>query len=223
VTREHGYAAYRIDGCRCYACAFAVSEYNARRDRAIAYGTWNPWVSVEPVREHIQLLRSCGMGLRAIAEDAGTSRQQLQILVSGKAGRSPQSKMRPAAAAAILAVEPAPRRMDATGTRRRLQALVAVGWTLTKIGEQAGWSHGNVSVLLRAERVFVATERTVRDLYDALWNQVPPGDSPQGRYASDQSRQLAEREGWPPPMAWDDDDIDDPAAKPRGQRTEVAA
>ena len=39
---------------------------------------------------------------------------------------------------------------------------------------------------------------------------------------AERARSTAKRKGWAPPMAWDDDTIDDPQAKPVGLRTRKA-
>jgi len=45
TARTHGtYTRYKLEGCRCYPCAGAASDYRANRERAIAYGTWQPFV-----------------------------------------------------------------------------------------------------------------------------------------------------------------------------------
>lgn len=50
--------------------------------------------------------------------------------------------------------------------------------------------------------------------YDALWNKEPPVRTPGERQAAHAARELAEAHGWPPPAAWDDDQIDQPRGKP---------
>lgn len=219
--RPHGYARYKLDGCRCNACGWAVSQYNNARDHAIRRGTWQPWTDAEPVRQHITNLRACSMGLRTIAATAGVNRKLLQSVTTGRPerGTGPQEKMRPAIAAAVLAVEPtldtlaAKTPIDATGTRRRLQALVAVGWPQQHLARDLGMTPGNFGTCLTREQVIVRTVRAVRVVYDRLWNVDPTehGATPGG--VTRARRHAAER-GWPPVGAWDDDVIDDPAAFP---------
>lgn len=98
AEREHGYARYRLDGCRCYVCGFARSEYDANRERAIAYGTWQPFVDAEPVRRHLRTLQSCSIGLRRIAEIAKVDRKRLRAILVGRPERGtgpPASRLRP--------------------------------------------------------------------------------------------------------------------------------
>lgn len=98
---------------------------------------------------------------------------------------------------------------DATGTRRRLQALVAMGWTRGALGAELGTAPGNVARWLGGRQATVqpSTDRKIRALYERLWATRGP---------STQTAKEARRRGWAPPAAWDDDTIDDPAADPVG-------
>lgn len=220
-NRPHGYARYRLDGCRCYVCGYAVSKYNENRTKAIIAGAWKPWTDAEPVRTHIRFLQSCDMGLRAIAAAAGVNRKRLQYTLNGRPerGTGPQPKVRPALASAVLAVEPTLDNLggatviSALGTVRRLQALVAAGWSQERLAVELGMTATNLSRLINADVVIVRNARRVRDLYDQLWNVDP---ATHGAKALDISRTKARAaaEGWAPVGAWDEDTIDDPVAHP---------
>ncbi|MEU7149157.1 hypothetical protein AB0B15_14145 [Streptomyces sp. NPDC045456] len=219
--RPHGYARYKLDGCRCYTCGWAVAQYNDTRDHARRRGTWQPWTDAEPVRVHICRLQSCGMGLRTIAAAAGVDRKRLQGVITGRPerGTGPQAKVRPALAAAVLAVEPtlnnlaASTVIDATGTHRRLRALVAAGWPQHHLAVRLGMTDTNFSAMLRGDRVVVRTARAVRGLYDELWRADPRQHGVDAQ-AYSRARSHALRLGWAPVGAWDDDTIDNPAAVP---------
>ncbi|GGS96885.1 hypothetical protein [Streptomyces violaceus] len=221
AEREHGYARYRLDGCRCYVCGFARAQYDDNRNRAIAYGTWQPWVDADPVRVHTRHLQSCGMGLRAIAAAAGVDRKRLQSIVSGRPerGTGPQEKVRPALAAAVLSVEPTLENLAPStligplGTRRRLHALVAVGWPQQYLAAALGVTPNNFGVMLQREHVLVRRALAVRDLYDRVWRADPAEHGATTAGISRARRYAAERR-WAPVGAWDDDTIDDPAAFP---------
>lgn len=220
-NRPHGYARYRLDGCRCYVCGYAVSQYNENRDKAIIAGTWHPWTDAEPVRVHIRHLQSCGMGLRAIAAAAGVNRKQLQHILNGRPerGTGPQEKLRPALAAAVLAVEPTWDNLavgvviSSVGTVRRLQALCVAGWSQERLAVELGMTAQNLSRLINADTVIVRTARRVRDLYDRLWNTDPASVGAAPADIS-WSKSRAAHEGWAPVGAWDEETIDDPAAHP---------
>jgi lambda repressor-like predicted transcriptional regulator len=104
---------------------------------------------------------------------------------------------------------------SAAGTQRRLQALMRCGWSLGLLSARLGQSRQVLRLTLhRSERVTAATARAVRELYDELWDQPPPEGNRFERRAATMARQYARERGWPLPAAWDDDEIDDPAAAP---------
>jgi transcriptional regulator with XRE-family HTH domain len=96
------------------------------------------------------------------------------------------------------------------GTRRRLQALTAAGWTTTQLASALGVTRSAVAHLrnLRQDRVLTVTAASVATLYDRLWWRTPPQPS------TTRSERYAERHQWMPPWRWDGADIDDPAAEP---------
>ncbi|WP_326828716.1 hypothetical protein OIE13_22660 [Streptosporangium sp. NBC_01810] len=216
--REHGYARYKLDGCRCYPCAAAMSDYVRNRKRAIAYGRWEPYVDAEPVRVHVKTLSEFGIGWKRVAALAGISSGSMSKLLYGvpSQGRDPSKRIRPEAAVKILAIEPtldllgAAVSIDASGTRRRLQALVATGWSQSKLGVRLGIDPQNFSSMLRRAKVLVGTARAVRDLYDELWDQAPPEGTHRDKIAASRARNHAATKSWLPPQAWDDDLIDLP-------------
>lgn len=195
------------------------SHYYQQRERQIAYGRWEPvWVDAEPVRAHVQALRAAGMGSRRVAELAAVDRTRISALLNGRPGRStgPLRRMHRDLAARILAVPlpDAPRRgaaagarVPAVGTTRRLQALVAIGWSQSDLCSRLGIAVTNSTGLFTGTRTSVtaATARHVDALFSEL--QLTPG-------GNDRARVRARRRGWAPPLAWDEDTIDDPAAQP---------
>ncbi|WP_329583737.1 hypothetical protein [Streptomyces sp. NBC_01361] len=219
--RPHGYARYRLDGCRCYSCALARSRYDENRDKAIIAGTWQPYVDAEPVRIHIRTLQSCSMGLRAIAAAADVDRKRLQGVLTGRPerGTGPQARVRPEFASAVLAVEPtldnlAPNTLiNPTGTRRRAHALVAGGWPQQHLAVALGMGLGNFGAMLGRPSVLARRARQMRDLYAERWLADP---AQHGVCAASitRSHRHAQTNGWAPVGAWDYETIDDPAASP---------
>lgn len=101
--------------------------------------------------------------------------------------------------------------VDATGTHRRLRALATVGWSIKALECTAGLDRYALDGLRDSPKVSYERSMQVRRLYDELWDkQAPEGAS------SIQAKAAARKSGWPPPAAWDDDEIDDPTAKPHG-------
>lgn len=222
-TRDHGtYVKYKLDGCRCYPCCFAESQYRTNRSRAIAYGTWQPYVDAEPVRAHVRTLGEFGIGWMRLARIAGVPRGTVSKLLYGDPSRSmgPSKRLLPKNAAALLAVEPTldnlggHAHIDGTGTRRRLQALVAAGWPQTRIALRIGIGASNFNKTLHDDRpVRVSTARKAMALYEELW-RADPRDHGVPQHIYDRTRCYARAHRWAPVGAWDDDVIDNPEAFP---------
>ena len=182
-------------------------EYERHKNRQIAYGRWQPYVSAARARAHVLHLMSQGMGPVTIARVSGVPHGSVSKLVYGDYARNmaPSKRIRSATEAALLAVQPALENLsgaalvDGTGTRRRLQALVAIGWSQSELGRRIGMAPQSIQKTLRGDRVYARTARKVLALYDEL--SMTPG--PSGR-----ARRLAAAKKWPPPLAWDDDEID---------------
>lgn len=100
------------------------------------------------------------------------------------------------------------RLVDNTGTRRRIQALAAIGHSVPDIATHAGVSHRTLNGLDRTTRVTPAIARAIAETYETLC--MTPATHP---YAL-RNRRIAARKGWPPPLAWDD--IDNPHEQPKG-------
>lgn len=99
-----------------------------------------------------------------------------------------------------------PMTIDSTGVRRRLQALTAVGWRYGDVGQRLGVHTSLVGRLAITDRpVLRDTAAAIAAVYDEL--SMTPGPSRR-------NRALALNRGWAPPLAWDDESIDDPSARP---------
>lgn len=202
----------------------AHTEYENRRRKLIAYGRWNPRTDAHHVRDHVRSLMAAGLSWRKVAELADVPEATVGRLLYGKAGKSPSAWLRTPAATAILNVKAdrdtlSPRALvDATGTHRRLQALIALGWSRTKLAEHLGLERNTVGRYMTRPKVYASTAADVRDLYDRLWNVLPPSSSKWDVSALVAARREAARSRWAPPLAWDEETIDDPAARPAGAR-----
>jgi hypothetical protein len=220
ILPPHGHISrYKHHGCKCLTCMDGWRDYSANVRRQQAYGRWQPMVDADLIRAHVNTLREAGLGIRRIAELADVAQSTISRLLYGKCGRPPQKQMQRAKANRILAIQPDSAAVadgafvDPTGTRRRIQALVARGFTNHVIAEHLGTHPLYVGDLTTNANVTARHARAVTAVYDRLWDADPLqlGVTPRG---AARSRNLAERNGWPPPAAWDDDAIDDPAARP---------
>jgi hypothetical protein len=101
-----------------------------------------------------------------------------------------------------------PGRVLALGTKRRLRALQAIGWTLTAIADELGTKRSRVEKWCSEDRTYVYTTTAARvaEVYERLCMTRPTG-----RWAT-RTRNLAASKGYAPPLAWLD--IDDPSERP---------
>lgn len=233
VTHLHGTrVCYVLDKCRCNDCRAIAASYERDRARRKVYETTTPGaiptlVDAEPVRAHIAHLTAQGMGWKRIAKHAGVTISVVSTLLYGKypdrpghpEHRPPNRKLNQPIAAALLAVNldlapGAP--IDGTGTRRRLQALIRLGWSQSTLAARLGIVGTNLGKTIHGvhPKVYLATAQAVRDLYEELWDTPPTPANRYERGAVVRAIRYAEAHDWPPPLAWDDEALDDPTARP---------
>lgn len=215
--------AYVVDKCRCRPCTDASAKVQAERSRLQAYGRYDSGrVDAQPIREHITMLMAYGIGLKRIAALAGVSNATLGKILYGDQTRNmpPRARTEKHVAAGVLAIKPSLDNLgqtvsvDATGTRRRIQALVTIGWSQSRIGERLGMEPSNFNRTIKADMVHAETARKVKALYEELWDQPQTGTDWHTKASASRARNYAKAHGWLPPLAWDDETIDDPATSP---------
>ncbi len=175
-------------------------------------------VDAEPTRLHIKNLQAAGVGIRRISELAGVDRKRIQVILHGRTdrGTAPSRRIAISTSTAIQAV-PIPDiahhvltgncRVPAVGTMRRLQSLVAFGYSRTYLAGRLNMQVGNFCRLLNptTTQINADTARRVEDLFAEL--EVTPGPSVR-------ARNDGKRKNWKVPMLWDLEDLDRPEATP---------
>jgi len=163
-------------------------------------------VDSTPVVNHIRTLLNAGWNQRQISDAAQCANRVIANLASNK-----QPTTRGDIARRILAISPYPvpapvQYTDATGTMRRVRALVAIGYPISHIAAAISIWPSNLSRIARGElaQVNVVTASTTTAVYRELSRRPGPSQGARAR---------AQRQGWHGPLAWDTD-IDDPAAQP---------
>lgn len=95
---------------------------------------------------------------------------------------------------------------DKEGTVRRLRALQAIGWTTRALAAELGVHQREMHrMMTRSGKISRQTVDNVVNLFDRLQTV---NATPKTRIWEAQRREL------PPPLAWDEETIDDPAAQP---------
>lgn len=156
------------------------------------------------VRAHVNTLIAAGATYAYLSQASGLHKETIRKIVNGR------KTVHRTTAAALLGVRferitEHDGFVPATGAIRRIRALLALGHTYTTIAEAAGV---DVRIEARSDRGYVrtATYAAVCRAYEVL--SMTPGTNAH-------VRSLARGLGYPPPLAWDDDDLDDPYATPQ--------
>jgi DNA-binding XRE family transcriptional regulator len=166
-------------------------------------------VSAAATRVHLERLRSIGVGVPRVSELTGLTTFTLWRILSSR-----RPNVFASTEATVLAVPLDGMSIGAGGahvhglaTQRRIRALLAQGHTTQELADEAGTSRETIQKIgsgLRPGCTY-ATARRVAEAFDRL--ETTPGTSGIGR-------RRAQAKGWSPPLAWDEDTIEDPDALP---------
>ena len=197
----------------------AYARWDRNRRILRAQGRWEPFVQARPVRERVWAMNAVGMPTTAIEERLRLPHDALNFLMCKRAGQFSQQIRRETAEAVMgywptLEDFPAHCLIDATGSRRRVQALITLGWTQVFLREKAGVSKAAFHRVLTNSRITADLARRVVVLYDELWKRRPYPTEVLA-VSAERARQQAAAAGFLGPLAWDDDTIDNPAAEPQ--------
>lgn len=206
---EAGYEQHVRDGDgkrSCPACYEAKLVSSRRRSKRKAMG-YRYTVPSDRARVRVQTWRDGGATWGDISDHTGIESGRLwEIHHDG----APAIYAR--TAYAILSAGDWP--VTALGIRRRVQALTRLGWTTPNVAAACNVHHDTIIDIRRRQPEFIA--RKVRDGivagYLALCDTLPQPTTQQERAGVTRARNYAERNGWAPPIAWDD--IDDPNEQP---------
>lgn len=206
VRRARGSRGGGRPRCFCGPCRKVERAYTKQR-LYLAHTGQSLLIDAAPARDHLRQLMAQGDALVNIAKRIGRPRCTLVNVANGR-----NKKITRGLAAQILSVPAGTSTacnlsVPALGSTRRIRALVAAGHSLKSIQAAVGMQHTAASYLLKGTRQTIHYElaQRVKAGYRQLSNT---------RGGSARSLRRAEREGWPPPAAWDDEALDDPTAEP---------
>ena len=221
---EHKHAGslvcYNLHQCRCRPCSTHRMQTEERRRKDKAYGRYDVGlVDAEPVREHLMMLGEYGLGYKRVAAIAGLGITPVRTVIWGRQDPGPrkgemQKRIKRETAEKILAVKPdvsllaGGARIPARGTHRRLRALVARGWSQSKLSDRLDMDRGSFGLMMQRDHVQVSTHREVAALFEELWDQLPPHEEWRDKIAYSRTLRYAREHRWLPPLAWDDIDTD---------------
>lgn len=174
--------------------------YRLRKERGTLART-----PVDRARAHVAHLLDLGLTKEAIARVAGVSPGHVARVLTDPDKKLIDRRVEAALLRVTHRPHPAQAVCLAIGAQRRAQALAAMGWSISWQAEQLGKRVTNYSTELRHVRLSYPTWVAVKDLYDR--HSMTRGPFPV-------AAKRAHSAGWAPPLAWDDDTIDDPTATP---------
>lgn len=169
-------------------------------------------VSPSRALQHIKHLRKLGFNDESIAEAAGVNKSTIGNIRRGRGKqiyRHISDKIMAVSPESVYERQKRKGWVPSAGAVRRLQALMVMGWRYQDLSPRLGFDAATV-VKNPAGWVTPRKHEAVAKLYEELWNQEGP--------AAPAYRKRCLTQGFAPPMAWDDDNIDNPAAKPGGIR-----
>lgn len=204
LGRDHGTRSCWQGGCRRPECTQAQHDYQnawSLLDRRIRGIEGHGEVPPTDAAQHIKELLSEGMSYRAIGAASGLQPRKLWEIAHGKRPRGIKVETE----RRILAVTLRPVKVPALGSIRRIQALAALGHTTAEITAVAGVGPRILASLSRQATMYRATAEAIDRAYRALSMTQGP---------SEIGRKRALSKGWAPPLAWDDEALDDPDGKP---------
>ncbi|WP_405497484.1 hypothetical protein [Streptomyces sp. NBC_00096] len=201
-----------------------------RRKFLVQRGTPSRSRNISEVQRHVRrLYYDGGMTSRAMAAQSGVSRDTIMQVIKGyrvvQGRRTTVSCLLQSTIDKLstIRLELAPpedllgAHIPPTGTRRRLQALSAMGYDSVWMAERLGTCAGNIGALIRGHRgrcyVYAATARRVRTLY-ATYQHVDPAETGRSAWHISTAKSRARKQGYAPPWCWDEETIDDPHAEP---------
>ncbi len=196
ARHQHGTRlAYIADNCHCEACTAANLAATRQRVRAKTIGTWQPFAPADPIRQHLEALRSAGIGIDQIARLTTVPGSTIRMIIYGKRGQPPR-RVRAETADHILAITPneggRARRstVDATITRTQIHELLAAGWRYPDLAAELGRRTANLRRTAKRSTVTVQTATDIARLHQRLLRgrrqlRVTPRPTPNTRHGQD--------------------------------------
>lgn len=211
-VRGHGdYGYAQRERCQCDPCIKARRRYQKELMVDHVRGKKRR-VPAEPSRVHVRKLMHCGFTYSQIAQAAGLSHSQIRHLIVGNdnQGGKVVEYLLPTTAEAILKVtwrdcDRYDQFFPKEGISRRVRALQYMGHSMRDIADAAGVTESAVYRWMETTYCKRSTLEKLDEVYGRL-SMV--------RGTNERTRWQAYREGYMPPMAWDDATIDDPEAEP---------
>lgn len=158
-------------------------------------------VPAAPMARRVAALLEAGMTRHAIAKRVGVDHRIINDLAAGK-----KYVYRSTAERFYALLRPRPPLVCGIGAHRRVAALVFMGWSLDDIAAMTG---ADAAALLFRPHLWQQVNRDVHESVARVFARLEMTPGP-----CDETRRWARRAGYVSPLAWDEDQLDDPEAAP---------
>ncbi|MFG2970859.1 hypothetical protein ACGFZS_47080 [Streptomyces sp. NPDC048288] len=211
---QHGDPSCADYGCKRQECLEARRR-KQKRNKLLRTTGRPGMVSAQRAAAHLAKFRQAGLQDPEIVSMLPVGRNTFYRVMRGEPlTRTSEQKILSVPAPASLREIRTLAAVDATGTHRRLRALMWIGWPAGVLEQRIGVHKSWISRSFRAQtRVTQAVEARIRALYDECWNLQPEHAGVDAGEAED-TRVYARSQGWHGPLSWDDDTIDEPTVAP---------
>lgn len=189
----------------CEPCREAKRAASRRRDKRKAMGYRYQMPVGHELYDELILAREQGARLADIAGWAGLAESQVWRIIRGGPEQIVLARTWERLNSAIIRQAITP-----VGITRRIQALMRLGYSTTRIATEAGCHHDTIRDARDEPRAYLAAwVRTgIADAYDRLSMTPATGETKQFKAGVSRTRNRAIRCNYLPPLAWTN--IDDP-------------
>ena len=222
---RHGTSNAYVNGkCRCKPCTdnnrtrTKLTQLKKHRGVYVSY-----FVPAQPSRERIQeIMADTGWGTKYLAGLIGMSKNSLNGLVYGRPPKEIEHGKLPIMAEIsrkneekIMAFKwdkqmgHSHTLVESLGMRRRVHALMCLGYSMEFLGARMQTNGGNLQLALGREYVHKGTFDSMAALYEELHMTRWKPTNRHERSAYTRMVNKAKAMGYAPPMAWDDIDNDE--------------
>lgn len=213
---RHGTEAGHEQHCRdgekpCGACKTAKLRASRRRSKRKTMGYAYRLPIGQTNHAKIAEARRRGYALDSLATTIGISPSMVWHIATEGPGRVVAVRTWKAVRAAKL-----PNPLTPTGCTRRLRALTWLGYSASAIAEASRVHQDTIIDATKGTRDFMALRvmQAIANAYDELSMTPANPSTQQQRAGATRARNLARRSGYLPPLAWDDEVIDNPDSTP---------
>lgn len=176
---------------------YGVCETLYRKRLRAGWKRQKPLLDPTPAVAHIAEFRAHHWSFDRIGKAAGLPHSAIASIYNGRYQKISEKNLN-----AILSVplpRPLPVHVTALGVKRRVQALAWMGWSRKLVAQDMGVSEYCLDTAVDQHRFSLAVGLKLHETYLRLSGKTGP---------SCHSATMAKNRGWPPPAAWDDDEID---------------